>query len=242
MGAIIFRPTLWPTFATAVLLPTLILLGLWQLDRAEQKRELLHEFETLGQQTVILRTDPAVSIPRYQRVELRGRYDPQRRFLLDAMPGSGGAGFHVLSLFRPTGSATSVVIDRGWIPGSGNRDELPDPAVPSGEQVLKGRLAYLPRPGLELEGEGTATDVWPRLMLFPTMEELQAAAGIKLYPMLVWLDPDEPGGFERDWRPTSSGPDRHIAYAVQWFGLAAALLVIFIAVNLDRKPSRDGVE
>ena len=44
--------------------------------------------------------------------------------------------------------------------------------------------------------------------------------------------------FVRDWRPAVMGPGKHLSYAVQWFGLAIALIVIFI-VNLKRNTQDD---
>ncbi len=197
---------------------------------------MLAEFERNGAKTLPLLPDAAKALPRYQRVQVQGRYDGERQFLLDAMPGSGGAGFHVLSVFRPNNSERALLVDRGWIPGGRDRGVLPALAVPEGEQVLRGRLATLPRPGIELEAEEGSASGWPRLVLFPRMDELERAASIRFYPLILWLDPELPGGFERDWHPVSGDPDLHIAYAVQWFGLAAALLSIFVVVNIERAP------
>jgi len=55
-------------------------------------------------------------------------------------------------------------------------------------------------------------------------------------PRIVLLDPSEPDGYEREWSArynfSEFGPERHTAYAVQWFGMALALLVIYVVVNL----------
>ena len=52
---------------------------------------------------------------------------------------------------------------------------------------------------------------------------------------MIRLDPDQPQGFRRDWRPvTEMGPATHVGYAVQWFGLALALVVIYVVVNIRR--------
>ncbi|MBT8061803.1 MAG: SURF1 family protein, partial [Gammaproteobacteria bacterium] len=196
-----------------MLLPTLVFLGFWQLDRAEQKRSLLAEFELKGVTTLPLSAVSAENAPRYQRVETAGVYDEDRQFLLDAMTGSGGAGYQVLSLLYPHGSGLALLVNRGWIPAGGDRSALPVPAVPAGRQTLNGRLANLPRPGIELQSPEATADSWPRLVLFPTIEELERALGLDLYPLVLWLDADAVGGFERDWRPVNATPDKHLAYA-----------------------------
>ena len=55
--------------------------------------------------------------------------------------------------------------------------------------------------------------------------------GYALLPVVLLLDPDQDQGFARDWTPLQFGPERNVGYAVQWFGLAAALLVIYLVVN-----------
>jgi surfeit locus 1 family protein len=54
---------------------------------------------------------------------------------------------------------------------------------------------------------------------------------------LLLLDAGAPDGFEREWRPAMRfGPERHLGYAIQWFALALALTVIFVALSLQRTP------
>ncbi|MBT8062721.1 MAG: SURF1 family protein [Gammaproteobacteria bacterium] len=232
-GTISFNPTLWPTLATAVLLPFLVYLGCWQLERAAHKSALLEQFELRGAQTASLpRPDDAV---RYQRVNVSGSFS-NRQFLLDAMHGSGGAGFHVLSVLQLTDRPEKLIVNRGWIPAAVDRTRLPEPEIPEGTLALAGRLDRLPRPGLELESDEQAAESWPALVLFPTLAELESRLEEPLYPMVLLLDETAPGGFERTWSPVNFGPERHLAYAVQWFALALALLVIFLVVNSQREP------
>jgi len=52
------------------------------------------------------------------------------------------------------------------------------------------------------------------------------------------LNADQPQGYTRDWQPTSAafGPERHISYAVQWWGLAALAAGLFVFMNLQKEP------
>jgi surfeit locus 1 family protein len=74
------------------------------------------------------------------------------------------------------------------------------------------------------------------LLNYPTLAELRALYGEKLLPRIVLLDAVESDGFERNWSArynfSDFGPDRHIGYAVQWFGLALGLLIIYLFVSL----------
>ena len=232
-----FHPGRLPTIVVLILLPLLVSLGIWQLQRSEQKKQLLQLFAS-GAETVLLEGTAVSSgvgeLPRYQQVELTGRYLGDRQFLLDNMTDGGAAGYHVLTPFEPEGSATWVLVNRGWIPKSFGTSLLPDVGVEEMQRRVSGRITRLPRPGLELTSENTGIPEWPRVVQFPTMDELADALGEPLAGRMVLLDAAAPDGFLRNWSPVEFGPERHLGYAIQWFALAATLLIIYLAVNLKR--------
>src|SRR5690606_12915045 len=105
-----FRPGLWPTLAVLLLLPLLLGLGFWQLDRAEQKRAWLAQLAAAAQQEAVnlnaVQPDyPAVA---QRRVEARGRYDADRQLLLDNQIRAGRQGYLVLTPLRLAGSEWAV--------------------------------------------------------------------------------------------------------------------------------------
>ena len=57
---------------------------------------------------------------------------------------------------------------------------------------------------------------------------------LSIASLLLLLEPGQPDGYERDWQPMVFGPERNVGYAVQWFGLAAALTIIYLVVNTRR--------
>jgi surfeit locus 1 family protein len=72
------------------------------------------------------------------------------------------------------------------------------------------------------------------------MNELEERLGYPLEPLILLLDKDDEFGFIRDWKPVYGvTPDKHRAYAVQWFTLATVLLMIYIGVNLKRLPREE---
>jgi len=50
-------------------------------------------------------------------------------------------------------------------------------------------------------------------------------------PVILLLDSEQQDGYVRDWNTLPFGPERNVGYAVQWFGLAVALLIIYLVVN-----------
>lgn len=208
-----------------------IVLGRWQLGRADEKRELVAAFEA-GSRGAIELPAGLAPLDRYQRATVAGRYDPSRQFLLDNMTHDGVPGLHVLTpLVRDDGSV--VVVDRGFLPSRGRRSDLPDIPVDDAPRRVSGRMDFLPRPAVELAA-GPAYG-WPRLVSFPRVEDLAAALGSPVHAQVLLLDAGEADGFLRDWRPPGMSPDRHIGYAVQWFGLAATVFATWFILSFRKK-------
>jgi cytochrome oxidase assembly protein ShyY1 len=57
---------------------------------------------------------------------------------------------------------------------------------------------------------------------------LSAGLSEPLFPWELRLAPDQPGGFRRDWPVVNVSPEKHRGYALQWFTMAAALLLLFV--------------
>jgi len=71
---------------------------------------------------------------------------------------------------------------------------------------------------------------------FPDLAELAAALGEPVEPWVLLLSPQAEDGFLREWQPGGMPATRHLGYAVQWFALAAALAIIYVVVNVRRRP------
>ena len=235
VGSLEFSPATWPTVVTLCLLGVLLALGFWQLDRAEQKRALLARYAS-GKGQAVLRLEPGMTRFEglaYQRAAAGGRYDSAHQFLLDNRTHEGLAGYHVLTPLVLDGSNQAVLVDRGWVPVGASRERLPAVAVDEAPRQVRG-LLRLPPKRVFMLGDEEPRGRWPYRIQHVDIEALGRELGYPLLPVLLLLDPDEDDGYVRDWRPLHFGPERNIGYAVQWFGLAAALLVIYLVVNTHR--------
>lgn len=236
-----FKPSLPGTLATLILLPVLLSLGFWQLRRADEKQALIAQYDLGAATTQQLNAENAGSLPLLQNVVVYGRYDASKQVLLDNMPSSKDAanrtrpGYHVLTPLQ-LNERDIVLIDRGWAPLGASRATLPDISITDAalhsDLSVRGRLAELPRAGMHMPSTSSA---WPKVLNFPTLAELRTLYGEGLLPRIVLLDASEANGFERDWSTRYSagefGPEKHIGYAVQWFGLAGTLVVIYIVLG-----------
>jgi len=225
-----FAPRPLPTLATVATVLLFAALGVWQLGRAGEKRLLAADFAESGPALEWQRLPP--DAPRYQRVSVRGRYDPDHQFLLDNRSHDSVAGVEVLTPFiLDDGSA--VIVNRGWLPFGASRQDLPAIPVDSDTRTVVGRIDELPRPGIWLKAPPVTG--WPRLMQYPRMEELEAALGRELAAHQVLLDPAVPDGYVRAWAVPGTTADRHLGYAVQWFAFAALAGAIWFVLSLRKR-------
>lgn len=242
IGRYSFRPTLAPSLITLLLLPVLLSLGFWQLDRARQKTALQARFQAASElpYVPVATVDPTLPESRYRQVSAVGRYDNEHQILLDNQVINGQPGYQVFTPLRLEGQRQALLVARGWLPLGASREQTPDITVNVASIGIKGRLSQPSNPGLCL-GEPATAPRWPRVVQCIDYNELSALLGYPLLPAVILLDPAAPDGYHRDWRVNFGefGPERNRAYAVQWFALAAALLIIYVAVNTRRHSELD---
>ncbi|HEX6999384.1 MAG TPA: SURF1 family protein [Gammaproteobacteria bacterium] len=200
-------------------------LGSWQLDRAAENRAVRDRFVAAAQEPPLHTVpDAADAALRYRRIEVRGRYVPDRQFLLDNRLHEGRVGYEVLTPFRPNRGGPWLLVNRGWVAAGPDRRVLPHVAVDGRERSVPGRLDDYPSIGLRLgdEDEERPNEAAVQVVVFPTRESLEARLERPLAPFQLLLDPAEPDGFARDWQPGGVSPERNLTYAAQWFLFAAA--------------------
>jgi cytochrome oxidase assembly protein ShyY1 len=222
------------TLITIVLLTLFVVLGRWQWHRGEAKQAVWAEFERNAPPQA-LGTRSFDSVDRFARIALTGKFDPRHQFLLDNRSHNGQSGWEVLTPFE-LDDGRIILVNRGWIPFSGYRDRLPYPMLPAGERSsITGRIDELPSAGLAMgHAPPTPGNVWLKITSFPTHEELAASVGKKIDRRILLLDADVPAGFVREWSPPGMPPSRHFSYAIQWWGFAGVLLVLYFGLNFRK--------
>ncbi len=209
-------------------------LGFWQWHKGQVRRGQWDDFSRGAQVLLDLGSSATTAIALYQRVRAHGTLDAQHQFLLDNRSYRGTAGYEVLTPLRRTGAAT-LLVDRGWVPFTGSRAQLPDVGVGEAPVSLNGRLAPLPSAGLALGHAAPLPGPWPKVTGFPQMPELAAAYGAALEPRILLLDPSQPAGYVRDWQPPGMAPLRHFSYAIQWWSFAALALFLWVFMSLRKR-------
>jgi cytochrome oxidase assembly protein ShyY1 len=230
----VFAPSWLMTLLTVLLFVVFIGLGRWQWHRGEAKQASWQEFEHAGVAEP-LPGGNLDTVARFAHVALDGHFEPEHQFLLDNRSHAGQPGYEVLTPFV-LASGRSVLVNRGWVPFTGYRDRLPDISLSSEAPLrISGRAEELPAAGLAMgHAPPSQNGAWPRLTSFPTHEELEAALGTRIARRILLLDPQMPQGYVREWSPPGLEPSRHFSYAIQWWGFALVLLVLYFGLNFRK--------
>ncbi|MBL8350530.1 MAG: SURF1 family protein [Burkholderiaceae bacterium] len=228
-------------------------LGVWQLDRAQQKLDLLARIAARAEapplpQDDLARDEAAAAGQHYRRIVLRGRWLAERTVYLDNRPLNARQGFIVVTpLLLADGGA--VLVQRGWVARDFvDRARLAPLPTPGGELQLEGRIAPPPSQLLALAGEERG----------PIRQNLDLAAfaretGLRLRPLSVQQTapvvralPQQGAaaalddGLLRQWPAPVVDSAKNQGYAFQWFALCALVvgLTVWFQFIRPRRPSR----
>ncbi|MDX1458959.1 MAG: SURF1 family protein [Marinobacter sp.] len=220
---------------SGLFLPLLISLGVWQLERAQEKKEQLAQWaqEAGSLSWVELQ---ATGLEAGQPVNVTGHYG-EASWLLDNRTRDGAPGYEVLTLFHPE-QGRPVVVNRGWLQAPRRRDELPELSRPEGDVRLQGRLSEFPEPPV-LKDVARENEEWPRRTQALSHQQAQAIHADVVGLVLRLSGPDQPGAYRADWAPDMMGPQTHYGYALQWFSLAAALVILTVLASYRKTGAND---
>jgi len=220
-----------PSLVAIVLVALTVSLGNWQVRRGEEKLELARRLDEAAQAPVL--SVPATPVDaasfEHRRVSVRGQYDPRFVFYLDNKVQDGVAGYHVLMPLRIEGGKVYVLVNRGWI-SAGDRRHLPILETPKSVQTIEGVATVPTRRFLELGPESPTSPVRENLVI----EREQKRLGIQFQPFVVQQTSDADDRLVRLWGRPDTGVEKHRSYALQWFSLAALVVVFYVFVSTER--------
>lgn len=251
----VFRPRLLVTLIFLVMLGCLVSLGQWQVNRFQQARDGIAAFaaqhdqppvRALGVVPGALADRPRLKALHFRRADLEGTLEPERAVLLTARYMFGRRGYGVMMPLRlggdagQRGPATHLLAHLGWVPEDKVAEYLKSVAEAPARRVM-GRLQVPPTdPPVRQVGEFVGRPTWPRASpsdlaaSFPGLDpRLMIQAG-----NLAVGDPVDPTRVPLDGyaHPVRMHPSKHAEYAATWYGLAVALIGVWIALSLQRVP------
>jgi surfeit locus 1 family protein len=228
------RAFAWVTLAMLVGVALTVRLGFWQLSRAADKEArhvaIVAQMTAPVLDTATLLAQPAQFEQLHRRVALKGEWLPEHTVYLDNRPMNGRAGFWVLTPLQLNAS-TLVLVQRGWVPRHQlDRTLLPAIQTPAGVVQVLGRIALPPSNLMALSTELEATaqaSVPSKIRQNLNLDVYAAQTGGALAAVVLQTD-SASEGLLRDWPEIAAGVEKNLAYAFQWFALAALQLMLYI--------------
>ena len=221
---------------TVVMMIVLLGLGTWQVKRLFWKQDILAQIERAESAPPVPLAKAGVT--QFTKVSVTGTFLPSASALYGAevrdIQSGPAMGAHLIEPMRET-NGDVILVDRGWVPitRTGPLNE------PAGATAVAGyvRLGDLP-------AWFSATDD-PAARRFFTLNPKAIGEAIgqpHVRPfVIVALAADAPAGavvtnFPDAAQHLPRPPNNHLSYAITWYGLAVALLAIFMV--WARKGSR----
>ena len=210
---------------TLILLACCVLfasLGYWQMTRADGKRLIE---EQLAASYASAPSELRAQSAPFSRIRAHGQFNPQFQFLIENRVHSGQPGYEVIQAFD-TANGLRLLVDRGW---TGANTGIARP--PSEDVEVIGLLLPDFGVGVTFEAELTKKPIkaWPAHLQTLDLETMTSMTDANI-PHMLKLRNGEPGALSVQAFELPMGSARHTAYAVQWFGLALAALIIWIVL------------
>jgi surfeit locus 1 family protein len=224
----------WLIF-TLLVFSGLVKLGFWQSDRALQKEQRietiaqLSKTQALSLEKVLSETNEINDLP----ITMNGEFDNEILFLLDNQTNKGQLGYRVYQVFNS--GEHDVLVNLGWVLGSISRQKMPDVQTITGKYKLSGHVRKIEK-GIMLMEQVLVKKEWPLRVQQIEIDKFSTLISRQLLPFVVYLDKTESVGYEKNWQPIVMPPEKHRAYAFQWFSLALAwiLLMIWASIKFSR--------
>jgi surfeit locus 1 family protein len=215
-------------------------LGNWQLDRADQRREVAAMIESGRQSapTELTETVDPIALKPWQSAQATGQWMPQFSVLLDNRNLDGKPGFWLATPLKLSPSLAILVL-RGWVARPiGQYNPFPvvtqatDRVTVAGELAMRVPQLYelaqndvqtlRPVAVDQVAAEKTTIDLEKLLQLQNvSVDAMSEATGLKFLPVvLMQTNASDAEALKQQWPTPSIDADTNIGYAMQWFSFS----------------------
>ncbi len=212
-------------------------LGRWQLARASE-RQAVQAAEQAAERMpdadlaslLAARSPAAQQALLHRSITLQGHWLPERTLYLDNRVMAQRPGFYVLTPLQITGQRAVVLVARGGAPrNAADRTVLPPLQTPTAEVQVHGRLVDH-MPSFFALGAESPGPIRQNIDL----QAYASESGLPLTALMVQQEGAPSEGLQRDWPLASSGADKNLSYAFQWFSLCALMGGLFLWFQVVR--------
>lgn len=231
-----FHPQLIPSLFCLFFFVLFIYLGIWQIHRYQYKNALINTYQTASRAAPLsLNTVNLNKPPAFLHLTAEGIFLNKKSMLIDHQDNNGRIGYEVITPFQPSHSHRILLVNRGWIPiesvGAIQTNNLnPTAAVLkpiANKQTITGYIK-LPEYTFTLGPNIIHPNEFPLVIQKIDIAQIEKLEHWNLYPFILRLDKKAAHGFLRNWELFNILPQRHMAYAIQWFAMALVLAIAYI--------------
>ena len=203
--------------------PLTFSLGVWQVNRANEKIEILENYDTL-----LLSTPLALDNDHknWQPVKTSGTFEDfiiyEDNAILD-----GKAGYKIYHLFKNSDNSY-IFIHRGFVERNKIKNNLPKVEVPEGIKNLEGKVLKRTNNAFIQNIQESDSRIIQEFDLSYLKERHSLLKNKEIYEYLFNLQAENEMKFSAIEKPVNMSSSKHIGYAIQWFGLCAALIILTI--------------
>jgi surfeit locus 1 family protein len=240
----------WVTLVILLGMAVLARLGVWQLDRLEQRRARNAELiQQLALPPLALPGEPLpddLSSLRNRRASVSGVFDFSHQVALIHQNWMNTPGIHLIAPIVIEGSSQAVLVDRGWLPTDQAAPETWSRFDEAGPLRVIGfiQLSQTLPAGSQARAQLVQTELQPEWYRVD-IQAIQAQMPYELLPFYVLQSPPDSGSGDLPYRADpefdlSEGP--HLGYAIQWFIFALILGIIYVSYVSKKESSRLATE
>ena len=208
-----------------IFVPITISLGLWQIERANEKKVIISNYDKLLVSTPIA-LQKEQPLENWQPIETVGAYQDLVIYEDNAI-NSGKAGFKIYHLFQ-NGDGTFIFVHRGFIERNLIKNNLPRIDTPFRKKNIKGTALFKQNNTFVKNIEESDIRIIQEFNTSVLIERFPILKDRYLHPFLFNLDVRDADKFQPIEKPVNMTATKHIGYAIQWFGLCAALIILTI--------------
>jgi surfeit locus 1 family protein len=232
----------WTTLLVLAGIGLLVRLGLWQLDRLEQRRtENTQIVQQLGLPPIDLANEPLpadLTALKHRQAQVTGEYDLSHQIALVHQNWMNTPGFHLVTPLLIEGTSQAVLVDRGWLPAAQLDTENWTQYKAEGPVVITGYI-QLSQTVENSNSSDEPVDQLQREWYRVDVDAIEAQLPYELLPVYLQQIPADEGSERLPYR-TALDADlsegNHLSYAIQWFIFATILAfgyVYFVGKRSD---------
>lgn len=233
---------LWPLALALPALVILLALGTWQMQRLHWKEGLIAQINARVHQPPMSLAD-AEKLPagsrEYARVKVRGVLAHDREQYLWAPDPRQGPGYDVITPIQ-LGDGRAILVNRGYVTEARKAPASRTEGQRAGEVEIVGLLREPTAQGTFDPNRDAKSGVWYWRDLDGMLRVTLGADAGKAVRFFLDAEatPPNPGGWPQGGATRLSLPNRHLEYALTWYGLAATLVAVLIAFIIGRVRAR----